>query len=61
MDGISKMKSILADYYKKERQRSETCLGDILTIITDSDTGTEGEQIEAILKRMVAHYERVDA
>lgn len=50
-------KATLARYYKAERDRSEACMGDIVDILKD-ETAPEAEQVEKILERLVAHYNR---
>ena len=46
----------LGSYYKGERDRAEACLGDIIKILENSET--EEVQIQNILTRLTAHYQR---
>lgn len=56
MDRLEDLQRKFAAHYKSERDRSEACLLDIVEILNNEKL--EGEQIEAILDRMVKHYER---
>lgn len=44
-------------YYRGERERSEGCIGDIIEALGDRDA-SDAETIEAILNRIIKHYDR---
>lgn len=52
-------KSVLANYYKNERDRTERCLVDIINILSD-EAMPEPVQIENILARLSGRYARTD-
>ncbi len=56
-DQHTAFKAALARHYKAERDRSEECLGDIIKILDWSDA-MESTQVEKILERLIAHYDR---
>jgi hypothetical protein len=53
----SVFKSVFANYYKAERDRSESCIRDIMDVLEDKDS-SDSETIEAILSRIIQHYKR---
>lgn len=56
LDAHDEFRMALGQYYKVERDRSEKCLADIITIL--ANPSVEHEQIEAICKRLTEHYQR---
>lgn len=54
-----KFAELMRSYYREESERSNKCLADLITIFTD-DVGTAENQRDAVLERLIAHYERRD-
>lgn len=52
------MKAAFSDYYKREYRRSEACLGDIVSLL--SENPESGEAIDLVLERLIVHYKRED-
>lgn len=52
-----RFKNAFIRHYKNERERSESCISDIIDILGDRDN-TEAQNIAAILDRIVVHYDR---
>jgi hypothetical protein len=53
----SAFKNAWIRHYRNERDRSEACIGDIMEALGDRDA-TDTETIEAILNRIIKHYDR---
>lgn len=56
LDPHDEFRLAMGHYYKVERDRAERCLGDIIDIFGNADD--EDKQVEAVLKRLTAHYNR---
>jgi UDP-2,3-diacylglucosamine pyrophosphatase LpxH len=50
-------KSAFINHYKNERERSESCIGDIIDILQTRDTSSDDQTVE-ILERIIRHYSR---
>ena len=55
--GYTVFREALSRHYKAERERSEACLADIVEILKHQ-TRPHSETIDAILLRLIHHYER---
>jgi len=56
LDAHDQFRMALGIYYKKERDRTEECLGQIVNILGSSDV--ESKQVEQILQALTDHYAR---
>lgn len=54
---LSATRAAFSNFYKAERERSEGCINDILTILCDG--GTDTQQVEKITDRVTRHYQRL--
>jgi hypothetical protein len=50
-------KNVFIRHHRKERERSESCIGDIIDILGDRDN-TDAQTIQAIIDRIISHYDR---
>jgi hypothetical protein len=50
-------KNAFIRHYRNELDRSEACIGKLIDILGDKDLA-EDKQIEAILDRLIKHYDR---
>ncbi len=55
--GSANFDRIFRNYYQKERQRSEGCIGSIINILTP-ETSTDTEKITEIIDTIIRHYDR---
>lgn len=50
-------KNAFLRHSRKERDRSEACIGDIIDILGDRDN-TDAQTISGIVDRIITHYDR---
>lgn len=56
LDAHDTFRLALGYFHKKERERAEGCLSDIIAILEGPEI--ESKQVEAILGRLTDHYSR---
>lgn len=52
------IRTVMADFYCRERARAEKCIERIHAVVTDEHSDTE--QVAAVIDLLIQHYSRAD-